>query len=115
MTSLACCSAATSASGADGLCLFGDRPDEACQFARDRSDDHGRRLACPRELAISPTQPFLRLPCRVADRLGQTLLSQQLLAADPRREPIAPGGLDQHPPRRTVAGLGDPTLAPRPT
>ena len=34
---------------------------------------------------------------------------------DPGRKPIASGALDQHPPRRTVPGLGDATLEPRAT
>jgi hypothetical protein len=48
-------------------------------------------------------QSFLRLPRGVADRFGQTFLPQQLLATDPCREPIAPGGLDKHPPCRAAA------------
>ena len=62
---------------------------------------------------ISPTQSFLRLPRRVANRAGQTLLSQQKLSADPGREPVAPRGLDQHATCRAVPGLGDPALTPR--
>src|SRR5580698_764679 len=69
-------------SGSCGLCLFGDRPDETRQLTRDRDSDHRRQLSRPGELAIASAQPFLRLPCDVADRLGQALLAQQLLAAD---------------------------------
>src|SRR5690349_14494081 len=107
MTSLVWCPANLSASSAGGVRLFCDCPDEARQLARDRGGDHGRQLSRPDKFAIPPTQPFLRLPRGVADRFGQTFLSQQLLAADSGWEPVAPGGLDQHPPRRAVPSLGD--------
>ena len=76
---------------------------------------HQAPAACSRagEFAISPTQAFLRLPCGVADRLGQTLLAQQLLSADACREPITPGSLDQHSPRRAIPGFRDAALAAR--
>src|SRR5215472_12673860 len=93
--------------------LLGDCPDKACQLARDRGGDHGRWLTCPCKLAIPPAKSFLRLPRDIADRLGQTFRSQQLLAADLRREPIAPGSLNEHPPRCTVASLCDAALASR--
>ena len=112
---LGSCSASINASGADGLRLSGDCPDKACQFARNRGGDHGRWLSCPRQLAIPPAQSFLCLPRGIADRFGQTVLPQQLLAANPRREPIAPGSLDEHSSCRTVASLGDTALAPCPS
>ena len=90
------------ASRAGGLCLVSDCPDETRQFARDRGGHHRRRLPRAGKLAIAAAQPFLGFPRRVADWTGQALLSQQLLSADPSRKPIAPGGLDQHPPRRTI-------------
>jgi hypothetical protein len=65
------------------LHLFGDCPDEASQLAGDGGGNDGQWLACPRQLAIPPAQPFLRLPRGVADRFGQTFLPQQLLATDP--------------------------------
>src|SRR5215471_5104620 len=105
------CSASISVSGMARLRLFGDCPDEACQLAGDRGGNDGRWFAHSCELAIPPAQPFLRLPRGITDRFGQTFLPQQLLAADPRREPIAPGGLDEHPPRCTVASLCDTALA----
>src|SRR6266567_7826484 len=101
------------ASSTGVLRLPGDRPNKARQFARDRGRHHRWRLACLGELAIPPAQPLLGLPRRVTDRLGERFLAQQLVTADPGREPIAPGGLDQHPPRRTVTRLGDAALAPR--
>ncbi len=85
---------------------------EARQFACDCGRNHGGRISRPGELAIAPTQPFLRPPRDVPDRLGQAFLSQQLLSADARREPIAPGGLDQHSPRRAIPGFRDAALAP---
>src|SRR5271157_2613156 len=60
---------------------------------------------------MAPTQPFLGLPRGVADRLCQTLLAQQLLPADARREPITPGRLDQHSPGRAIPGFRDGALA----
>src|SRR5947209_15746960 len=71
--------------------LSGDRPDEARQLARDRSRHHRQRLAGEGELAIAPAQPLLRLPRRVANRFRQGFLAQQLVAADPGREAVAPG------------------------
>lgn len=62
---------------------------EAGQLARDRGSDHRRQLSCPGELAIPSAQSLLSFPCDVTDRLGQTLLAQQLLSADPRGK--APG------------------------
>src|ERR1700683_3059661 len=93
--------------------LFCDRPDEANQLARDCGGDYGRQLSFAGKLAIPPAQSFLCLPCDVADWFGQALLPQQLLSTDPRRETVAPGGLNQHPPRCAVPGLGNPTLTPR--
>src|SRR3954447_6713197 len=107
------CPALTPAERAGGLHLVGDRPDEARQLTRDCGSDHCRRLSRPGELAISPTQSFLRLPRRVANRAGQTLLSQQKLSADPCREPVAARGLDQHATCRAVPGLGDTALTRR--
>jgi hypothetical protein len=107
------CAASINASCAGGLRLSGDCPAKACQLARDRGGDYGRWLPCPRQLAIPPAKSFLCLPRGIADRLGQTFLPQQLLAADPRREPIAPGGLDEHPSSRIVASLRDTALASR--
>src|SRR5277367_5519533 len=102
-----------SASSGGDLHEFGDRPHKPRQLAGDRGRDDGRRLSRPGEFTISPTQSFLRLPCGVADRLGQALLPQQLLPADARREPITPGSLDQHSARRAVSSFRDATLAAR--
>jgi len=67
--------------------VLGDGPDEARQLACERRRHHGRGLAGLGELAAAPARPFLRLARRAADRLGQRLLTQQRLAADPGREP----------------------------
>jgi hypothetical protein len=85
----------------------GDGPDKAGQFTGDRGGDDVGRFAGAGELAISGTEPKLRLPGDLADRLGLRLLTKQQLAADPRREAVAPGRLDQQPAGRAVAGLGD--------
>src|ERR1700688_2462932 len=98
-------------SGSRGVYLFGDCPDEACQLAGDRGSDHRRQLPGSCERAIASAQPFLSLPRDITDRLSQTFLSQQLLAADPCGKAVAPCGLDEHPPCRAVTGLGDPALA----
>src|SRR4029077_19420205 len=95
------------------LCLCGDRPDETRQLTRDCGSDHRRQLSRPGELAIPSAQPFLSLPCDVADGLGQALLAQQLLAADPCGKSVAPGRFDQHASRCSVAGLGNAALASR--
>src|SRR5947209_1600961 len=39
-----------------------ERPDEACELARNGGDHDGRPLAAPRERAEAPRQPRLRLP-----------------------------------------------------
>ena len=54
---------------------FGDRPDEAGQFAGDRRGDDGRRLPSPGKFTIPPAKPFLSFPCCVADRFGEVLLA----------------------------------------
>ena len=69
----------------------GDGPDKACQFTRDRSGDDIGRLAGAGKLAIAAARPQLRLPRDLADRPGLALLSEQQLAADPRREAVTPG------------------------
>src|SRR5216683_2355812 len=85
----------------------GDGPDKACQFTGNRSGDNIGRLASAGELAIAGAQPQLRLPSDLADRLGLALLPEQQLAADPRREAVTPGRLDQQPAGGAVAGLGE--------
>src|SRR5271165_4893886 len=77
--------------------LAGNGPDETGQLARNRGGDDVGRLAGAGELAIAGTQSGLGFPGDLADRSGLFLLSQQQLAADPRREAIAPGRLDQQP------------------
>src|SRR3984893_2904114 len=56
---------------------------------------------------IARAQPALPLPGDVADGPRLVLLPQQQLAAEPSREAVAPGSLDQQPASRAVAGLGD--------
>src|SRR5271167_4809751 len=102
-----------SASSTDDLNVLGDRPGKTRQFSSDRGRHHSGRFSRPGELAIAPTQPLLGLPRGVADRLCQTLLAQQLLPADARREPITPGRLDQHSSRRAIAGFRDAALTAR--
>ena len=70
--------------------LPGDGPDEARQFAGDRSGDDVGRLAGAGKFAIARTQPQLRLPGDLADRLGLLLLPEQQFAADPGREAVEP-------------------------
>src|ERR1700730_12905785 len=75
----------------------GDGPDEAGQLAGDRGGDDVGRLAGARELAIARAQSQLRLPGDLAEWLGLLLLPQQQLAANPGRETVTPGRLDQRP------------------
>ena len=98
-------------SGCCRLHLIGDRPNKPRQFPRDRGGYHRGQLSGPGKLAVPAAQSFLRFPCNVADRLGELFLPDQLCAADPGREPVTPGGLDQHPPRRLIASLCDTALA----
>src|SRR5215469_12091109 len=84
----------------------GDGPDEACQLADDRGGDDIGRLAGAGELAIARAQSELRLPGDLADRPRLLLLPQPQLAADPGRETVTPGRLDQQPTGGVVAGLG---------
>src|SRR6266436_3373398 len=85
----------------------GDGPDEAGQLAGDRGRDDVGRFAAAGKLAITRAQPQLRLPGDLADRLGLLLLSEQQFTADPGREAIGPGRLDQQPTGGTIAGLGE--------
>src|SRR5271169_3062556 len=87
--------------------LPGNGPDESRQFARDRGGDAVGRLTGAGEPAIARAQPQLRLPGDVPDQPGLALLPEQQLAADPSREAIGPGRLDQQPASGVVAGLGD--------
>src|SRR5258707_2145945 len=75
--------------------LPSDGPDEARQLAGDRGGDDIGRLAGPGEPAIARAQPDLSLPGDVADGPRLALLPQQQLAAEPGREAVAPGRLDQ--------------------
>src|SRR5215469_9268024 len=85
----------------------GDGPDEADQLAGGRGSDDVGRFAGAGEFAIARAQPQLRLPGDLADRFGLVLLAQQQLTADPGRETVTPGRLDQQPTGRAVAGLGE--------
>src|SRR5271157_6256996 len=85
----------------------GDGPDEAREFAGDRGGDNIGRLAGAGELAIARAQPHLSLPGNIADCLWQLFLPEQQLAADPSREAITPGRLDQQSTGRAVAGFGE--------
>jgi hypothetical protein len=85
----------------------GDGPDEADQFTGNRSSDDIGRLAGAGELATARAQPQLRFPGDFADRLGLLVLPEHQLAADPGREAVGLGRLDQQPAGRAVAGLGE--------
>src|ERR1700738_527918 len=63
----------------------GEGPDEAGQLAGDRGGDDIGRFAGAGELAIARTQPQLRFPGDLADRLWPVLLPEQSLAAEPGR------------------------------
>ena len=89
--------------------MWGDGPDDARQLARDRSGDDFGRFGGPGEPAIARRQPDLPLPGDVANRPRLILLPQQQLAAEPSREAIAPGRLDQQPASCSITGLGDAT------
>src|SRR6516225_1311314 len=71
-----------------------------------RGDDIGR-LAAAGEFAIARAQSELRLPGDLADQLGLALLPEQQVTADPGREAVGPGRLDQQPASRVIAGFGD--------
>ena len=75
----------------------GNGPHKAGEFAGDRGGDHIGRLAGAGKLAIAGTKPGWRLSGDLADHLGLFLLAEQQLAADPCREAVAPGRLDQQP------------------
>ena len=85
----------------------GDGPDEARQLAGDRGGDDIGRLAGAGEPAIARAQPHLPLPGDIADGPRLALLPQQQFAADPCREAVTPGGLNQEPAGGAVAGLGE--------
>src|SRR5208283_832656 len=96
-----------------GLRLFGDRPNEAGELARNCGGDDRLQFPRMRELAIPTAQSFLGFPGYVTDRFGQLFLAQKEIATDPRRKSVAPCRLDQHAPRGAVSRLGDPALASR--
>src|SRR6266481_9370044 len=85
----------------------GDGPDEAGQLAGDRGRDDVGRFAAAGKPAIARTQPQLRFPGDLADRLGLLLLPEQQFAADPGREAVGPGRFDQQPTGGTISGLGE--------
>src|ERR1700758_635640 len=85
----------------------GNGPDEAGQLAGDRGGDDIGRLATAGESAIARAQPELRFPGDLADRPRLLLLPEPQLAADPGREAVTPGRLDQQPTSGLVAGLGE--------
>src|SRR6267154_4541057 len=87
--------------------LPGDGPHEASEFAGDRGGDDVGRLAGAGEPAIARAQPQLPLPGDVSDQLGLALLPEQQLAADPGREAVGPGRLDQQPTGGTISSLGE--------
>ena len=68
----------------------GDGPDEAGHFTGDRGRDDVGRFAAAGKFAIARTQPQLRFPGDLADRLGLLLLPEQQFAADPGREAAEP-------------------------
>src|SRR6516164_10142836 len=86
--------------------LPGDGPHEHSQLAGGRGSDDIGGLAGAREPAIARAQSELCLPGDLADRFGLLLLPEPQFAADPGREPVTPGRLDQQPAGRAVAGLG---------
>ena len=85
----------------------GDGPDEAGRLAGDRGRDDVGRFAAAGKFAIARTQPQLRFPGDLADRLGLLLLPEQQFAADPGREAVGPGRFDQQPTGGTISGLGE--------
>src|SRR5437899_852262 len=78
----------------------GNGPDEARQLTGDRGSDDIGRFAAAGELATTRTQSQLRFPGDLADRPRLLLLPQPQRAADPGRETLTPGRLDQQPPGR---------------
>jgi hypothetical protein len=85
----------------------GDGPDKACQLTGDCGSDDVGRFAAAGKFAIARTQPQLRFPGDLANRLGLSLLPEQQLTADPGREAVTPGRLDQQSTGGAVAGLGE--------
>ena len=79
---------------------------------------NSRAIAAVTTVSGLPTRANLRYrwhsrSCAFHAVSRTTFLPQQLLATDPCRERIAPGGLDKHPPCRAVASLCYTALAPR--
>ena len=68
---VAAAAAALARLGRHRLHHAGNRPDMTRQFARHRRQRDVMRLAAAAQIAQAPTQPGLRLPGLVADRLRQ--------------------------------------------
>src|SRR2546421_2850786 len=64
------------------------------------------------EMPVAAMQALLGPPRLAEDFLGLPLTAARQRAAQRGPVPIVPGGLDQDPPRVTVAGLGQRAAAP---
>jgi hypothetical protein len=62
-------------------------------------------------LAAARTQSQLRIPSDLTDRPGLLLLPEPQFTADPGREVVGPGRLDQRPAGRAVAATSSRTIA----
>src|ERR1700757_4742687 len=87
--------------------LATDCPDEAGQFAGDRSDNDGLELAPAQQRPVTRIETGLCLPGDLAHRLRRRRHLVLLLASDPRRVAVTPRAFHQCAARPPVAGLGD--------
>src|ERR1700730_1251199 len=102
---------ATNHSGAGDFAI--DRPDEACELARDGGDDHGLELSLAGQRPIARVKSMLGLPSDLASRARGGLHPGLLLLSDPRRMSVGPRALDEGASRSPVPGLGDRTALDR--
>src|SRR5262249_44392798 len=86
--------------------LAADRPKERGHLSGNRRNDDGQLLAGCAEPAIPATQPNLRLPGDIADRLWQRFEASSQGLADASGMAVAPSRFDQHSTCSTVACQG---------
>ena len=90
----------------NGSYFSGDGPHKGAQLASGGADNGLVLFASGDHFPEAATQSYLGLPGDVTNHLWQSFLPLQQDLADPGREPIGLGGLDQDFSDVAIAGLG---------